>query len=118
MAASVDQVIVLVTSTPSTTGISGNQSMMKNQFESKGVSITEIDGAAQENRELRNELFGISEKRGAYPQVFIKEGGETKFVGDYEAFEELIESDSLPADVLENNPTIPTFTKTFANFTK
>jgi len=34
-----------------------------------------VDGANEENRELRNELFAISGKRGLYPQFFIAYGG-------------------------------------------
>jgi len=77
-----------------------------------------LDGAAAENQELRNKLFGISELRGKYPQVFIKTGEEYAFVGNKETIEELSESNDLPAEILEGNPGIPTLDRAFANCTK
>jgi len=77
-----------------------------------------IDGADAQNVELRNKLFGISNLRGKYPQVFIKTGDEYVFVGNKETVEELLEANSLPAEVLEANPGIQTLEKVFATVAK
>jgi hypothetical protein len=83
---------------------------------------------------MRDALFGVSSKRGKYPQLFIQEeDGQQIFVGLWEEIEvndslmhsfsflpsltffsslqSLIECDALPAEVLEANPNIPTFAK-------
>ena len=49
----------------------------------KGVPVTLLDGTVDENRELRNTLFGISGQRAVYPQVFFLAGGTYTFVGLY-----------------------------------
>ena len=57
-------------------------------LEGKKLIFESIDGALEENKEKRNELFGISDKRGKYPQVFIKgEDGNIQFIGLWENIE-------------------------------
>lgn len=79
------------------------------------IEHSELDGADQENVEMRNKLFGISGKRAVYPQCFMTSGDEITFVGDWEAVEALLECESIPADVLAANPNIQTFTKVFSD---
>ena len=63
-----------------------------------------MDAADPVNHELRTELFGISGVRGKFPQVFIAtDASATKFVGDFDKIQELIENNALPADVLSKN---------------
>ena len=53
-----------------------------------------IDGASVDNKDRRNELFGISGVRGNYPQVFAVGKDESKIVpvGQIEAIEELADN--------------------------
>jgi hypothetical protein len=105
------KVLLLTTSIPSTTTIEANQSAITTMLAGKGVTrIESIDGAVEVNHAKRNELFGISEKRGAYPQVFIEDAdGKVEFVGDFEGMESLNECSGLPAEILAANPGIVTF---------
>ena len=59
---------------------------------------------------MRNKLFGISGKRAVYPQCFFQsDSDDMEFIADWEAFESLLECESLPKDVLDSNPSIKTF---------
>jgi len=82
---------------------------------SKRLEFDKIDGALAENKEIRDKLFGISGLRGKYPQCFISSGDEYRFVGQWEVVESLVDCDALPSETLASNPTIPTFSKVFAN---
>jgi indole-3-glycerol phosphate synthase len=45
----------------------------------------EIDASEPENKEIREMLFGLSNQRGKYPQIFIKsEDGSYEFAGTYD----------------------------------
>ncbi len=84
-------------------------------MESKKVRFTEVDGSDPEQKDVRGQLFELSGLRGKYPQVFLKdEGGQYSFVGDWDEFEGLLDSDALPPEVLKENPGIKTFTAVFA----
>ena len=111
-----DGVIVLVTSVPSTTIIEGNQTLLRNMFKGRKIDFRELDGMDQSKKEERNKLFGISSKRGVYPQVFMEIGGEVTFVGDFEEISQLNECDALPTDVLAANPQIKTLSNVFKPF--
>lgn len=81
------------------------------------LQVEKIDGSLEENKELRNQLFGISEQRGKYPQCFLLQtDGNYKFIGLWEEVENLIECNSLPKEVLDANPDIKTFSKVFKNY--
>jgi len=55
-----------------------------------------IDGANKDNRERRNELFGVSGIRAKYPQFFVVDANDqTKFVADWDGFEMLNEMGTL-----------------------
>ena len=82
---------------------------------SKGVFFVEVDGALDENRERRNELFGISGQRGKYPQVFIDREGAVEFVGSWDTLETLNDMSQIPQEVLDANPDIRTFEHVFAD---
>jgi hypothetical protein len=109
--------IYLYSSVPHATGQDSWQRKVKTWLEAKKVRYQSIDASLAENKDVRNELYDVSGKRGGLPQVFIvdSEAGSTKYAGDYEGINSLIESDSIPADILEKNPQIPTFTKMFAS---
>ncbi|KAH9256339.1 hypothetical protein BASA81_005560 [Batrachochytrium salamandrivorans] len=56
-----------------------------------------VDGADETQKELRNELFSISNIRGKYPQVFLSNKSDTTtFVGDFYAVELLEENKDTP----------------------
>lgn len=58
------------------------------------------------NKEVRTQLFEASGKR-TYPQVFLKEAdGSYTNVGDFEEVQSLNDTDTLPQDVLDANPTV------------
>ena len=64
----------------------------------------------------RASLFRISRLHDVYPQCFIQMEGDAQpaFVGDWEAFEGLVECDAMSASVLTAYPDIPTFSNMFA----
>ena len=110
--------IILTTSIPSTPAVEANQNSLRTLLRAKSVgNVEEIDGAQAEFSVKRNELFGVSGKRGLYPQVFAEtEAGEVTFIGDWEAIQGFNECSEIPAEILEANPGIVTFEKAFAVF--
>jgi glutaredoxin-related protein len=70
-----------------------------------------------ENKELRSKLFDISNLRGKYPQIFIEEGGEYEFIGDFEVFEGMLENDNLSQTTAEMHG-VKTFTAVFTKCMK
>ena len=84
-------------------------------MESKKVRFVEVDGSDPEQKDMRSTLFDISGLRGKYPQVFLQDAGNHySFVGDWDEFEGLLDSDGLPPNVLKENPGIKTFTTVFS----
>jgi hypothetical protein len=80
-----DKAILLVTSTCSDAIIEVNQRNAQTALESKGINFEKIDGADPANKDVRNMLFGISELRGKYPQVFLKKADDSyQFIGLFE----------------------------------
>ncbi len=75
------------------------------------IVFEKIDGSLSENKEIRDKLFAASNQRGKYPQCFLETDGVYKFLGLWEQLEELVECDTIPADVLTANPSIQTFKK-------
>jgi len=112
------QVLVLISGMPSTSIVEGNQNTTRQIFSGKGITaVRYIDGVDPANKEERGTLFEISGKRGVYPQVFIKDpDGTVKFVADFEELQSLNDTDSLPPDILEANPQIPSFSRVFEGF--
>uniref|UniRef100_A0A7S1TXY1 Glutaredoxin domain-containing protein n=1 Tax=Phaeomonas parva TaxID=124430 RepID=A0A7S1TXY1_9STRA len=83
--------ILLVSSTPHTQAHEKHTARGRAVLQARKIVYEEVDGANEENRELRNELFAISGKRGLYPQFFIAYGGHYFFAGDWEKIESLNE---------------------------
>ena len=96
----------------------GAQTTIRTLLKSKRLErVREVDGVDPANTPLRTTLFGLSGKRGVYPQVFIKSAeGKIEFVGDLEEITSLIDTDTLPQEILDQNPTIPTFNRKFKDF--
>jgi len=64
-------------------------------------------------KDKRDALFAVEgSQRGKYPQCFLRsDDGAVVFIGLWDKIEELVECDTLPADILEANPNIETFSK-------
>ena len=45
--------------------------------------------------------------------MFFEEDGNIAFFGGAEEFNDLFETDSLPKEVLDQNPDLPTFSRVF-----
>lgn len=73
------------------------------------IQFDKVDGSLVENKEIRDKLFASSGLRGKYPQCFLESDGVYRFIGLWDQIEELVESDTIPADVLAANPSIQTF---------
>ena len=73
------------------------------------IKFEKIDGSLTENKEVRDKLFAVSNLRGKYPQCFLETDGAFRFLGLWDEIEALIDSDTIPVEVLDANPTIPTF---------
>ena len=95
---------------------------MLTKLKGKGIAHDEVDGLLPENKERRTQLFEASGLKGKYPQVFIvtnTNGAEDiKFVGDAEKFDELLEMDTIPLEILDANPDIVTFDMMFKDCEK
>ena len=109
-------VILLYTSMPANSVVGGNQRFVRQAFLGRNIKLQEIDGMCPESKETRDELFGVSNLRGKYPQVFVKVRGETTFVGDFEKINELNDCETLPPEILQAHPHIETFSKVFERF--
>jgi hypothetical protein len=92
-----------------------NQQRATMMLKALGITFETIDGSDPGNKDVRNELFKLSDMRGAYPQFFVVcEDGEsgaprTSFLGDWETIEGINDSSSLPAEILDANPTLLTW---------
>ena len=94
-----------------------NQQRATMMLNALNIIYETIDGSDPLNKEVRNELFAISEIRGAYPQFFIvtDHGDDSdlqiSFLGDFETFEGINDSSSLPNEILDANPTLLTWSR-------
>ena len=113
-----DKVLLLVTSLTGNPIQEATQRNIRTAFQAKKIVFDELDAMLPENRDRRNELFEKSGLKGKFPQVFIISNAGLEFVGDGEKLNELLELDDLPAEVVDANPDIMNFTKTFANCQK
>lgn len=114
-----ERCILLISSFTSTQAQEISQRRMEAILTGKQIAFDKIDGGLEENKEIRNTLFGISSHRGQYPQCFIRKvDGSYKFIGLWEQFESLTDCETLPKDVLEANPTIETISSVFKDCEK
>jgi hypothetical protein len=58
------------------------------------VYLRHLDAVAPENKDERNRLFEVSGKRGVFPQVFLQNGAEIKYLGGYDEFFSANESEA------------------------
>ncbi|ETV86572.1 hypothetical protein H257_01726 [Aphanomyces astaci] len=108
--------IVLVSRQSFSAEHKSNSASLEAIFNAKKIKREEVDGSAEENTQLRNDLFSISGIRGTYPQVFFQvEGSNTpQFVGLFDAIQEMNEMNDLPADFIRQN-NVATFDSVFAD---
>ena len=66
----------------------------------KAIPYDTVDGADPSNKDRRNELFGISGRRGAYPQFFLVHGSTTTFWGDWDRLESCNEDGTLETELI------------------
>ncbi len=89
-----------------------NSRRLEDTLSANKIDFIKIDGSLTEHKEVRDKLFSVSGQRGKYPQCFLQDtDGNYRFLGLWEQMEEMIECDTIPAEVLEANPTIQTFKK-------
>ena len=105
------KVVILVSSLSADEIQKVNSNRLETALKGKRLVYEKVDGALPENKELRDKLFHSSSLRGKYPQCFICTGDELRFIGMWEDIESLLDSDSIPKEILDANPGIPTFSK-------
>ncbi len=112
------KVVVLYSSVPGNALVEVSQRNVLTALRAKHVKFDEVDGVQPENKDIRTELFMKSGIKGKYPQIFIKTESEYQFIGDVERFNELLECEQLPREILDANPNIATFSKVFSDVEK
>lgn len=96
-----------------------NSRRLEDTLIAKNIVFTKIDGSEAEHKEFRDILFGVSKQRGKYPQCFLEADDKTyEFIGLWDEIESLIECEDIPAEILQQNPNIKTFSSVFADAKK
>ena len=111
-----ERVMMLVTSLETTNEVEKNQTFLRQLFKGRKVPFVEFDGADQKNKEERDRLFDMSQKRGGYPQVFIEGPSGTRYVGDFVDVVGMADNEDYPPEILAKNPQIVTFDQFFKPF--
>lgn len=92
-----------------------NQQRATMMLNALNITYETVDGSDPSKKKIRNELFTISDTRGAYPQFFVvtDHGDDSElqisFLGDFETIEGINDSSSLPKEILDANPTLLTW---------
>ena len=77
------------------------QDNCRSMLNEKQLKFEEIDGAARESRDARNELFKVSKLWGRYPQLFVsKPSGENVFWGEWDSINESNNKGTLVQDLV------------------
>lgn len=72
-----------------------NQEAALTKLRGRGIPFDEVDGSNPDLEALREDLFAISGNYGVYPQFFVKEGDQIKYLGDYERLEKMNDNGDL-----------------------
>mmetsp|Transcript_28603 Transcript_28603/g.43966 ORF Transcript_28603/g.43966 Transcript_28603/m.43966 type:complete len:135 (+) Transcript_28603:143-547(+) len=113
------KLLILISQGVSDRKQASNQSSALSLMKARKVPYVFVDGMDASQRDARNELFKISGIRGNYPQFFfIFSDGTISYIGDWDHLESINEADSLPPDVLEQNPQVETWTRVFGKVVK
>ena len=116
-AATKSHILMLVTNMGMNRTQVQNQQRATMMLNALNITYETIDGSDPLNKEIRNELFVISDIRGAYPQFFVlTDHGDNSelqisFLGDFETIEGINDSSSLPNEILDANPTLLTWSR-------
>lgn len=114
MASEEKKLVVLISNGVSDRTQATNQDRTLTLLKAKKTPHVTIDGMNPDQRDIRNELFEVSGMRGNYPQLFfVFRDGSTTFLGGWEKIETINDASDLPADVLQGNPEIETWTSVF-----
>ena len=94
-----------------------NQQRATMMLNALNITYETVDGSDPSNKEIRNELFAISDTRGAYPQFFVvTDHGDNSevqisFLGEFETIEGINDSSSLPDEILDAHPSLLTWSR-------
>ena len=93
--------VMLISSMSGNMTTSTNQALATSMLKEMDVAPEIIDGAVPENKDLRNQLFGISGLRGTYPQFFLRQpdGGTFKFFGDFDTLVHYNDTNTLAQQI-------------------
>lgn len=83
------KLLLLISSSSINRQVKVRQDLAELALNAAGIEFETLDGAVEEHRDLRNELFVVSGIRGEYPQFFLVDlsNGGTTFWGAWEQFE-------------------------------
>ena len=88
--------VLLISKTSGAPTQKNNQEKTLMMLQSRKLPFVLVDGSDPSERDLRNDLFGISGIRGNYPQLFLQQQeGKISFVGDFETINNLNENGAL-----------------------
>ena len=101
--------VLLISKTSGAPTQKSNQEKALVMLQCRKLPFVLVDGSDPIERDLRNDLFGISGIRGNYPQLFLQQqDGKISFVGDFATIENLNEAGALGglvSQVGDDNPT-------------
>merc|ERR1719277_915228 len=83
-----------------------NQEQCWRILEAKGIKLAEeIDGSAEDKRELRNQLFSVDgAERGVYPQFYSRDGDEYTFICNGTNLDTWNDQESALLEAIEKDP--------------
>lgn len=95
----------MMSSLPDSPAEDENQQFVRGIFNQRGIVLEEIDGKQAKNIHLRNRLWALSAEKlvpNSYPQIFIKNGDDYKFIGDFDSINYAAEYDGNFDEIFAN----------------
>ena len=86
------KIIVLISSQSANRNVLKDQTRATSVLDYVGVEYVTLDGSDATQKEARDDLFELSERRGEYPQFFQAVGEEIGFLGGMKEFESSTDS--------------------------
>jgi hypothetical protein len=83
-------------------GVAAKQQKAFAFLDVKGINYGTLDGAEPKNKDRCNNPFTLSGIRAQYPQLFLVQGDQLKFWGDWERFDTSNEMGTLTEELVEN----------------
>lgn len=115
------RIVFLSTSLGINPTVTGRQNRATEMLEASGVAFEMVNGSDPSKRKEREKLFKISGRRGVYPQFFIFDPNDlgdeetVDFIGDWEHFEQMNDTEGLPEDTVVAHPNIRTWKSLLGN---